>query len=162
MKSWVDRPIEIRNLFNPAFCGVVLHRAVKGFEEVDPDGMPFSLSLLILPLSLHRDTRETIASHPRTRLLSSIEANPHLLIGFDTRTRDLLSFAHEAFGLLMAHGCLITTPDGKLRTLKRTMRSQVNGTDESVACQMVARIVGREFARIGDRATIYSTLGIRP
>ena len=57
MKRWDERPIEIRNLFNPAFCGLLLFRALCGFEEEDNSGMPFSLTLLILPLSLQKDSR---------------------------------------------------------------------------------------------------------
>ena len=35
MKRWDQRPFEIRNLFNPAFCGLVLSRALHGYEEED-------------------------------------------------------------------------------------------------------------------------------
>ena len=64
MKRWDQRPFEIRNLFNPAFCGVVLYRALCGYEEREPRGIPFSLSLLVLPLCLHKDSREVISSNP--------------------------------------------------------------------------------------------------
>ena len=50
MKRWDQRPVEIRNLFNPAFCGLVLSRALHGYEDADARGMPFSLTLLVLPL----------------------------------------------------------------------------------------------------------------
>ena len=66
MKRWDQRPFEIRNLFNPAFCGLVLFRALHGYEEQDARGMPFSLSLLVLPLCLHKDSREVFASSPRS------------------------------------------------------------------------------------------------
>jgi len=59
MKTWNERPFEIRNLFNPAFCGVVLLRAFQGYEEEDASGMPFSLALLVLPLCLHKDSRRS-------------------------------------------------------------------------------------------------------
>jgi hypothetical protein len=42
------------------------------------------------------------------------------------------------------------------------VRKTVSGTAETISCQRVARIVGREFARIADRATVYTTFGIRP
>jgi len=58
MKHWDRRPIEVRNLFNPAFCGLVLYRAMATFQEIDDRGMPFSMSLLILPLTLQRQSRE--------------------------------------------------------------------------------------------------------
>ncbi len=60
MKPWNQRPREIRNLFNPAFCGLVLARGVEGFSETTNQPMPFSLTLLILPLCLHKRTREQI------------------------------------------------------------------------------------------------------
>lgn len=54
MKQWDQRPFEIRNLFNPAFCGVVLFRAMQSYEEENSQGMPFSLALLVLPLCLQK------------------------------------------------------------------------------------------------------------
>ena len=41
MKRWDQRPVEIRNLFNPAFCGLVLFRSFCGYEEEDPEACPF-------------------------------------------------------------------------------------------------------------------------
>ena len=85
MKRWDQRPFEIRNLFNPAFCGLVLFRAMHGYEEEDPRGMPFSLSLLVLPLCLHKDSREVIASSPRSYLLKTTEKNQQVMVGFADR-----------------------------------------------------------------------------
>ena len=82
MKRWDQRPFEIRNLFNPAFCGLVLFRALHGYEEEDDRGMPFSLSLLVLPLCLHKDSREIIAGSPRSYLLKTAEKNQQIMVGF--------------------------------------------------------------------------------
>lgn len=162
MKPWNQRPFEVRNLFNPAFCGVILVRALHGFEEEDPTGMPFSLSLLVLPLCLHKDTRLVLAENSRSYFLKAVEKNPRILVGFAERTRHLLPFTLEAFGLLMERNCFIVAEDGSLRTVDKKVRKTISGTDESVACQRVARFVGGEFARIGDRGTIYTSLGVRP
>ena len=81
MKHWNERPIEIRNLFNPGFCGLVLFRAVAGFHEVDEGGMPFSLSLLILPLCLHRQSRETLQRGNRSYFLKVVAEHPELQVG---------------------------------------------------------------------------------
>lgn len=75
MKRWDQRPFEIRNLFNPAFCGLVLFRALRGYEEEDARGMPFSLSLLVLPLCLHKDSREAVSTSPCSYLLKTTEKN---------------------------------------------------------------------------------------
>ena len=162
MKRWDQRPFEIRNLFNPAFCGLVLFRALQGYEELDPRGMPFSLSLLVLPLSLHKDSREIIAGSSRSYLLKTAEKNQQLVVGFASRVTQMVPYTVEGFGLLMDRGCISITDAGRISTLPRTVRKAVSGTDETVACQRVARIVGKEFARIADRATVYTTFGIRP
>lgn len=162
MKRWDQRPIEIRNLFNPAFCGLILFRALQGYEEEDARGMPFSLSLLALPLCLHKDSREVIAGSPRSYLLKTVEKNQQVMVGFADRTSRMLPFGFEGFGLLMERGCIVVTGDGRIRTVSGKVRKSINGTDETVSCQRVARIVGKEFARIGDRVTVYTTFGIRP
>ncbi|MBL0158841.1 MAG: hypothetical protein IPP47_17290 [Bryobacterales bacterium] len=164
MKRWDHRPFEIRNLFNPAFCGLVLFRALQGYEEEDARGMSFSLSLLVLPLCLHKDSREVIAGSPRSYLLKTTEKNQQVMVGFPNRVTQMLPYAFEGFGLLMERGCIAVTDDGRIQTIPKKVRKTVEGTgtDETVACQKVARLLGREFARIGDRVTIYTTFGIRP
>jgi hypothetical protein len=162
MKPWSQRPFEIRNLFNPAFCGVILFRALAGYEEEDEAGMPFSLSLLVLALCLHKDTRGVLSENSRGYFLKIVEKNPSILVGFAKRAQHLLPFALEALGFLMERGCFIVTEDGRLQTVSRKLRKKVTGTDESISCQRVARFIGREFARVGDRSTIYTSLGVRP
>jgi hypothetical protein len=162
VKRWDQRPFEVRNLFNPAFCGLVLFRALQGYENKDTRGMPFSLSLLVLPLCLHKDSREVIACRPRSYLLKTVEKSQQITMGFAGRVTQMLPYAFEGFGLLMERGCITVVDDGRIQTVPKKVRSSVIGTDETVACQKVARIVGREFARIADRATVYTTFGIRP
>jgi hypothetical protein len=162
VKRWDQRPFEIRNLFNPAFCGLVLFRALHGYEEQDARGMPFSLSLLVLPLCLHKDSREVIASSPRSYLLKTTEKNQQVMVGFADRVIHMLPRAFEGFGLLMEMGCIAIADDGRIQTVPDKVRKTVKGTAETISCQKVARIVGREFARIADRVTVYTTFGIRP
>lgn len=162
MKRWDKRPFEVRTLFNPAFCGVVLYRALQGYEEEDASGMPFSLSLPVLPLCLHKDSREIVASHPRSYLLKIAERNQQVMVGFAARITNMLAHTFEAFGLLASMGCIEIAADGRIRSVANTVRKTISGTEETKACQRVARIVGKEFARIADRVTIYTTFGIRP
>lgn len=162
MKRWDLRPFEIRNLFNPAFCGLVLFRALSGYEEEDDRGMPFSLTLLVLPLCLHRDSREVIVENSRSYLIKVVEKNQQIMVGFAERVTQMMPYAFEAFGLLMERGCIFVTEDGRIKTVHKKVRKAIDGTVEIVACQKVARVVGKEFARIADRATVYTTFGIRP
>jgi hypothetical protein len=162
MKHWDRRPIEIRNLFNPAFCGLVLMRALRSYEDEDALGMPFSLALLVLPLCLHKRSREVLQAGNRGYLLKTLTSVPEMLVGFPRRTTDMLPFTLEALGFLMQLNMFEVSPRGRLLTNTAGLRKSFTGTAETVEAQRVARFLGREFARIGDRSTIYMTLGVRP
>jgi hypothetical protein len=162
MKFWHDRPIEIRNLFNPAFCGVLLARAIKAFEAEDARGISFSLALLVLPLSLHRHSRQTICASNKAYFLKVVEKNPELLIGFSERVRSYLPYTFEAFGLLMQMGCIQITDEGRIKLLPRRVSPKELDSAECQECEQAAKLLGREFARLRDRVTIYTMLGIKP
>lgn len=161
MRRWDERPVEIRNLFNPAFYGLVLLRAMAGYEEEDARGMPFSLLLLVLPLCLHKPLREILHARRWSYLLKVVADRPDLLVGFPGRATDLLPYAFEGLGFAMHMDLFAVEKDGRLKT-RAGVRKSVSGTQETVSCQRVARFLGKEFARVGDRATLYMSLGVRP
>ena len=68
MKRWSERPPEVAHLFNPAFCALLLREAVRGFAEVSPSGMPHPLVFLLLPIVLHKATRESLPGSITTKM----------------------------------------------------------------------------------------------
>lgn len=162
MKNWIDRPFEIRNLFNPSFCALILMRAFDGFFEENKNGMPFSLSLLILPLCLHKESREILAQNNRSYLLKTFNNNPQIQVGFGPRTKNLLPYTFEGLGFALNLGAIEVIDDGSFIILEKKLKKSISGTIESIQCQKVANMLGKHFARINDRVTIYTTLGIRP
>ena len=162
MKPWNQRPREVRNLFNPAFCGLVLARGVEGFTEAAERPMPFSLTLLILPLCLHKRTRDQLKEANRSYLTNILEEHPEIRIDLAQRARGLLPYTMEAFGYLMACGVITVNDAGAIVLRDNTMRKTIGGSQDTKDCQTVARSLGKKLALINDRVTIYTTLGIRP
>lgn len=162
MKPWNQRPREIRNLFNPAFCGLVLARGVEGFSETVSRPMPFSLTLLILPLCLHKRTREQIKEANRAYFTKILQEHPEIRVDLARRARGLLPYTMEAFAYLMSCGAIAVDDSGCIAVKNKMVRRSINGTHDTKDCQTVARSLGRKLALINDRATIYTTLGIRP
>ncbi len=162
MKPWIQRPFEVRNLFNPAFCGVVLARAIEGYQAESELGLPYSLAHLVLPLSLHKGTREVLAKGKRSYILKVLEINPQIQVGFPERAVGMRAFTQEGLGLLMQKDCITVSEDGCLSLVSGKVTKAIKGTAEGKECQNVAKYLGKQFARVSDRTTIFSTLGVRP
>jgi len=162
VKPWSQRPREVRNLFNPAFCGLVLARGLEGFTEKANQPMPFSLTLLILPLCLHKRTREQIKEANRAYLTTILEEHPEIRVDLAQRARGLMPYTMEAFGYLMACGAIAVDDSGAVALKEKTVRKSITGSQDNKDCQSVARSLGQKLALLNDRVTIYTTLGIRP
>ncbi len=162
MKPWSQRPREVRNLFNPAFCGLVLARGVEGFAEAANRPMPFSLTLVILPLCLHKRTRDQLKEANRSYLTNILEEHPEIRIDLAQRARGLFPYTMEAFGYLMACGVVTVDDAGAISLRDKTVRKAIGGSQDTKDCQTVARSLGKKLGLLNDRATIYTTFGIRP
>lgn len=162
MKAWNDRPRELRNLFNPAFIGVIILRAIHEYQNVSNKPMPFSLCLLIPALSLHEESRNTLKTGIRTYFVKVVEDNPKLLVQLPDRLIALFPYTMDALGYLLNQGAIAIDEKGNITATEGSIKKTISGTTETQDCQKVAKSLGRKFAQISDRTTIYTTLGIRP
>ncbi|MEN9902221.1 MAG: hypothetical protein RL651_885 [Pseudomonadota bacterium] len=162
MMEWSSRPFEERTLFNPAFCAVVLAAAIREFERVAGNPMPYSLTLLVLPICLHQASREEILENKRLSVLRVFTLRPDLLIDFAERARALVQYATEAFALLANRDCIKVFDDGGISLVPRRVSPQPLNTDDAERCRAAAIVLGRDFAQINDRVTVYTSLNIRP
>lgn len=162
MKPWTSRTRDIRNLFNPAFCGLVLCRGIEGYTEVSGNAMPFSLSLLILPLCLHKNTRDIFKNSNRAYLTTIIQYNPEIGIDFANRMKGLFPYMMEAYDFLMNCNCISVDENGLIGLNQKTVKKKVWGSQDTIDCQTVAYSIGKKMALINDRVTIYTMLRIKP
>lgn len=166
MHPWSKRVIEEANLFNPAFCAMILAKSADDFAKKAHRPLPFALTFLILPIVLHPATRSVLPSSTVTSLLSWIQENRDQLVDFATRVQRLNSITREAllFGIqhetltLTGTGSLAVGPKRKSATEKRTELF----TDETRECLDRAGFIGRWFAGAGTTATIYAAWGLAP
>ena len=137
-------------------------RGLQGYESVANKGMPFSLTLLLLPLSLHQETRVAMQSGKVSYLSKILDKHPEILVGLPARVQGLLPYTFEAFGLLMNLGAISVSEGGEISVTPKSIKVSITGTDETRQCQLVSRSIGKKFATVNDKATIYTSLGIRP
>lgn len=162
MKAWSNRSKEVAYLLNPAFCGRILYTTIRKYNEVSKRSLPFPLVYLILPLILHKYTREQISS--RTKLLVWIQQNPELLIDFSDRASDLVQITNEAIELLLQTKTVKLTDQAGLEinsTIRGLNKSKFTD-DEIRACLNKSEHVAKWFASSGKVETIFISLGVRP
>ena len=163
MRPWEDRPIEIANLLNPAFCGEVLSRYIRKYEEVSEQSSPYALSFLVLPIVLHRRTRESISPSTREQMHVWLQSHQEVRVGFAERAKQMVPITKEAIAFLLQIGAVAVDEKGGIRPLtfkRRRVESQEGG--EVGDCYKKAETVGRWFARGGTPTTIYTMWGVRP
>jgi len=162
LKKWNERSNEVAYLLNPAFCGRLLYGAIRTYNLETKRAFPFPLIYLVLPLLLHKNTRDTINS--KTQLMIWIQRNEHLLIHFAKRARQLVQITNEAVELLMQNSYLTLTASAELEVSStKPAISKTRFIDDDVTqCITKSEHIAKWFARAGKTETIYVSLGVRP
>ena len=190
MTQWHERSREERALLNPAFCSILLWFAARGYGSVKQGALSFeeaflilpmvlhrttrealardtrtSLAFLILPMVLHRTTREALARDTRTSLAVWINSNPLAQGRIATRARLLVTFTKEGMVFGGAHG-LTRINEGWLHAnedwRQPIHRSLRDSSEEVRLCARRAEFVGKWFARTGSASTVFALMGVRP
>jgi hypothetical protein len=159
---WDQRPAELANLLNPAFCSILLRESIIGHWEYARTDMPYALSSLVLPLVLHKPTRDVLPTTVATKFHSWVHSNESVRIGFQARARHLIPFFQEALFFGTQGGLLSFSNGGELHAPRLRLRNlQWPQESEPQVCRQKARFLGRWFTRAGDSATIFAILGIK-
>ena len=162
MKNWDIRTQEVAFLFNPAFCGRLLYLVIKTYNEKTRRAFPFPLIYLILPLVLHKETRNSINS--KTQLQLWVKRYPQLLIDFPKRARELVQITNESVEFLLQTGKIFLTPNGELEISSTSKTLSITKfVDEEISqCLQKCGHIARWFATSGRVETIYVVFGVRP
>ena len=164
MTRWKDRPSEIAYSFNPAFCGEVIRSSVAEYVETGGCAMPYPLCHLVLPIVLHKKTREILPATRRRRMHAWLVENQHAKIGFDQRVRSMIPFTREAISFLIHQGAVRVTRTGGIRVCPATAVAgcRPSRSVEVLGCAKGAKIVGSWFVSAGDPSTVFRMWGVKP
>lgn len=166
MQDWSNRVVEEANLFNPAFCAVLLAKSVEEFCKKSRQPFPFALAFLVLPVVLHRSTRSALPGTTITSLAAWIQEHREQLVNFSGRVQSLRAITREAILFGTQHQTLLIQESGDLgvgaRKQSATEKRTPLFTAEARECLERAGFLGRWFASAGTLATIYSAWGIAP
>lgn len=167
MRPWPARAVEEANLFNPAFCGMLVSTAVADFFQKATRPMPFALAFLILPIVLHERTRHALPRSTVTSFLPWIEENRAILVDFGVRVERLVPISREALSFSLANGTLAVKRESGALTVGAGRKSPTERrtplfTTDARDCLDRAAFLGRWFAAAGTTPTIFGAWGVQP
>lgn len=151
-------------LFNPAFLTRLLHAAASDYAGYGQRWMPAHLGFLLVPLVLHKPTREDLPGLASAQMQKWIREHPRHLVHLEARVVSMRAFVGLAMGFGLRRGVLVSA-DGLLGpgSVKRRPAGYAEAeSDEVRDCVRVAHFLGRWFARQPDSATLLAMWGLRP
>lgn len=162
--AWSERPVEQARLLNPAFIAALLWANAKGYGAVDEQGIPYPLSFVVIPVVLHKATRESLPRSTRTSLAAWLGENPHVHVRFAERAASLVPLVKE--GLLFGvNGRLLDVSSWRIVAARRprSMTGFLREASEEVAdCVKKAEFVGKWFSSAGEYTTVMALCGVAP
>lgn len=164
MTSWASRSTEERALLNPAFCSCLLWQAATGYRSIAIAPLPFDVAFLVLPIVLHRGTRELLPKRSTTSLAVWLNENPLSQSYIADRAQILVPFTKEAMMFGGIHG-LFNITDGAITAnsdWKKSLATNLrDSTDEVRLCERRAEFTGKWLAKAGSPSTVMAIVGVR-
>jgi hypothetical protein len=160
--AWGDRPVEYRNLLNPAFCSMLLATVAHEHEKTGGNDLPFINAFVVLPILLHRATRDQLPARKSAKLHNWIQQNSTALADFPDRATFLASFTREAILFGVNHGALMVDSAGAIRSVIRVEAKTWRSVPSLKSYSAKAMSLGRWMTQWGDPSTFLPFFGIRP
>lgn len=162
--SWSQRPSEEASNFNPAFCSELIYCTVREFYKACNRPLNFAVSFLILPLTLHEQTRNNLPRKADTAFAGWVADNNALLAELPKRVNFLRPISREA--LMFGLSCrILAIEDGGIilghKRIRPTSQLSVTTTDTFKA-RKSSCLLGRWFAKQAKQSAILQGMGVMP
>lgn len=161
--SWNDRNTIVANLFNPAFCGEIIRVVAYSYNKHTNNHFPFAFIYLILPILLHKETREKMPRSVKTYFFVWVEENDKLFFDFSIRTKSMVKYTKEAIIFLLTYNRIEITENGEITTVNEKPKQYIKeGYQEYNEIIKKAEMLGKWLAITSDVKSIYSFFRITP
>lgn len=161
--EWSERNTIVANLFNPAFCGEIIRIVANNYNKNTSIKFPFAFTFLVLPILLHKETRERMPRTTRSYFFVWVEENDYLFFDFSKRTKSMVKYTKEALIFSLAYKRIAISEQGEIIT-STDKAKQFEGEDFEEYNEIVKRaeMLGKWLATTSDVKSIYSFFRITP
>jgi len=163
MKAWNQRNPIVANLLNPAFCGEVIRRSANSYNKATNSNFPFAFSFIILPILLHKETRDRMPKTTRSYLFAWVEDNEDLFYNFSLRAKQMVPFTKEAILFLIQNELVEIDNKGQLIvTPKRIKKFSGEDLDEVNTILKKSEMLGKWLSHNSSINSVFSFFRITP
>ena len=137
MKVWRERTREEAFLLNPSFCSSLISATVNSYRKKTSHNFPLILLFIVLPLVLHKKTRQRLPLTIKTSMVFWLQENSDLKILFYERLKSLKPHTIEALHFACKQNWLTVNNQGEIvDNLKQKLINRVKNTiaDEAREC----------------------------
>lgn len=161
LASWDNRSWATSSMLNPALVAVIIVSAANMYEEHSGESMPWELIFLVVPMALHRDTREALPTRIDSYVAKWVGENAALQASFSRRVSGMLPYAREGLRYGLRSGALTLLSDGSVRGKPGWKLHKERDKELSLIIGKAA-FLGRWFAHTGSSATLFALFGVAP
>lgn len=162
LPPWEVRSPTIAAMLNPAMIALLVSTAAWAYARSSSGkGIPPEFVFLLVPLVVHRRTREELPGNTNSHLTKWITDRPIIQAGFPNRARGMVPFVREGLRYGMRVGQLRLGADGLLYGESRRTADLPAGSElESLV--RASALLGRWLAKVGNSTTIFALFGVKP
>lgn len=162
--AWDERPPEEARNLNPAFCGELIGRSVCEFHKTRGVPLNLAISFLILPLSLHKATRDQLPGRANVAFAGWVADKNPLLGELPGRVNRLRPITREALLFSVGHQLLAIELGGLVPGAHpvRLNAKMTITTDDADEVRRAAGMLGRWFGNQGSQSAILQGMGVAP
>ncbi|MFI2648976.1 three component ABC system middle component [Micromonospora fulviviridis] len=153
---------EERNLYNPAFAGLLVARAVQGHEQEHRSGCHVLLAVLAPVMALTAPLRVVLPKSISATTVNWIERESAARVHLQQAAPLLGPLVKEGLLLGLRAETLVLEEQPLLRSTQRVPKRISADTPEVAQIQRASFFLGRWLPRAGDLHTIFTLLGVRP
>jgi hypothetical protein len=149
-------------MFNPALISLTIATAANQYEETSGFAMPWPLAYLLVPMVLHRPTREGLPRTKATSLAKWASDNTLLVEGLPARAQHMAAHVREGLRFGLTEGTIELVNGEALRSLTEAQINLRKVDGDLAAIYRASGLTGRVLGRTGSAATAFAALRVQP
>lgn len=152
------------NMLNPAFCGRNLLLVLEEYNKMTHSkGIPYSLLILVLPLLLVKEIRETLPAKSNAKFYEWTKENGAQLMNFHKFVKGYMPYTEKALMFLFSLNILKIEENGMLNISETNYKKGWdNSIEELNEVFTKAKFLGKWFGTVNNEFMIYLYLKIKP